>query len=79
MIRKIQIWFLKQELKAAGDFFIGGYQNGMVYVRGKYLKGWRVEQIKKWMEEGKIKPSIFRTIYSPYGKAYTDQLYKFKS
>lgn len=79
IIHKIKVYFLKQELKNCGRFFIGGYQRGMVRITGRrFLHDWEVDQVHKWEDEGKIIEDGFQTIISPHGQRYTDQMYSWK-
>lgn len=76
LFRRVQIFFLKTELKSS-TFFIGGYENKMVILNGRFLKDWAVELVNTLKTEGKIVFSHKQSISSlATGEIYTDNYYK---
>lgn len=75
-VRRIQIILLKKEL-GKSTFFIGGYQNTMVILNGRFLKEWAVSFVNKLNSEGKIVFSHKQSITSTAtGITYTDDYFK---
>lgn len=76
IIRRIQTVVLKNELRTS-TFYIGGYENTMVILNGRFLKDWAVEIVNKLKSEGKIVFSHKQSITSTStGYTYTDDYYK---
>lgn len=76
IIRSVSIFFLKRELKY-NTFFIGGYENRMIVLNGRFLKDWQVDIVHKLKEDGKIVFSHKASITSTAtGEKYTDDYYK---
>lgn len=78
VIRLVRIYFLKKELHY-NEFSIGGYNDKMVRVNGRWLKGWEVAKVHKWRDQGKIAFVVRKVItYSGIRFTFKTNLFIFK-